>query len=81
MIAGTLFGPVMGVTLSLYTITLLPVAVAQTIFALLPLIVMPLNVFIYKQKLSFQALVAALISLSGVMILIWRNEINQYFFS
>lgn len=79
MIAGTIFGPVMGVSLSLYTISLLPVAVAQTIFALLPLIVMPLNIFIYKEKLSVQAVFAALIALCGVMVLIWRNEIYLYF--
>ena len=71
---GTLLGPVMGVTLSLYAIQLIEVAVAQTIFALLPLFVLPISLFVYKEKITIQSVFACLISLGGVLLLIWRNR-------
>jgi drug/metabolite transporter (DMT)-like permease len=52
MFFGTLLGPVIGVTLSLVAIQTLEVAVAQTIFALLPLFVLPISFIIYKEKIT-----------------------------
>ncbi len=74
MFLGTLLGPVMGVTLSLFAIQKLEVAVAQTIFALLPLFVLPISFIIYKEKITIQSIFACLMALSGVLLLIWRNE-------
>ncbi|MES2514691.1 MAG: DMT family transporter [Bacteroidota bacterium] len=74
MFLGTLLGPVMGVTLSLFAIQKLEVAVAQTIFALLPLFVLPISLVIYKEKITMQAVFACFLALGGVLILIWRNE-------
>ena len=71
---GTLLGPVMGVTLSLFAIQKLEVAVAQTIFALLPLFVLPISLIVYKEKITIHAIFACVISLGGVLLLIWRNK-------
>lgn len=71
---GTLLGPVIGVTLSLYSIQILEVAVAQTIFALLPLFVLPISYIIYKEKITLQSVFACIIALIGVLLLIWRNR-------
>lgn len=71
---GTLLGPVMGVTLSLFAIQKLEVAVAQTIFALLPLFVLPISLIVYKEKITIQSVFACLMALAGVLLLIWRNE-------
>ncbi len=71
---GTLLGPVIGVTLSLYAIQQLEVAVAQTIFALLPLFVLPISLIVYKEKITLQSIFACLIALAGVLLLIWRNK-------
>jgi len=70
-----LLGPVTGVTLSLFAIQKLEVAVAQTIFALLPLFVLPINYLFYKEKITFQSIFACLIALTGVVLLIWRNTL------
>lgn len=75
MVLGTLFGPVAGVTLSLVAIQHLHVAAAQTIFALLPVMVLPINYFYYKEKITTAAVCSCLIALLGVMILIWRDKI------
>ena len=74
MFLGTLLGPVIGVTLSLFAIQTLEVAVAQTIFALLPLFVLPISFIVYKERITTQAVFACITSLGGVLLLIWRNR-------
>lgn len=75
MILGTLLGPIAGVTCSLLAIQKLEVAVAQTIFALLPIVVFPVNLLVYKEKITIQSIFACLTAIFGVILLIWRNEI------
>lgn len=74
MLLGTLLGPVMGVTLSLFAIQKLEVAVAQTIFALLPLFVLPISLIVYKERITIQSVFACILALAGVLLLIWRNN-------
>lgn len=78
MIAGTIFGPVIGVSMSLYTISILNVSMAQTIFSLVPVFVLPIAYWIYKEKISIKALLGALIATLGVIMLVWRNEISSF---
>jgi len=78
MLLGTIFGPVMGVSLSLLAISKIPVAVAQTIFALLPIIVLPLNLIFYKEKITIHSVFACLVSMVGVFILIWREQLLSF---
>ncbi len=78
MLMGTLFGPVAGVSLSLLAIQHLEVAAAQTIFALLPIVVLPINYFYYQEKITSHAIAACLLAILGVVILIWRNSLLQW---
>ncbi len=78
MFVGTLFGPVLGVSFSLIAIQHLPVATAQTIFALLPIVVLPINYFYYKEKITIQAIFACAIAVLGVFVLIWRDSLYQW---
>ncbi|MBC7865141.1 MAG: DMT family transporter [Bacteroidia bacterium] len=75
MFAGTIFGPVLGVSFSLIAISKINVAVAQTIFALLPVFVLPLNYLFYKEKITLNSILACLVSICGVFVLIWREVI------
>ncbi len=79
-LGGTIFGPVMGVSLSMLTISLLQnkPSVAQTIFALVPVFVLPLSYLFYKEKITIKSVVAALIAIAGVMVLIWRDKILSF---
>ncbi len=79
--AGTLFGPVMGVSLSMYAISLLEnkPSVAQTIFSLVPVLVLPINYIFYKEKIKLKSVLGAFIAIAGVIILIWRYEILAWF--
>lgn len=74
MLWGTIMGPVIGVSCSLMAILYLQVAEAQTIFALLPIFVLPLNYFFYKEKITAASVWASLTAICGVIILIWRNN-------
>jgi drug/metabolite transporter (DMT)-like permease len=74
MILGTFLGPIAGVSCSLLAIQKLEVAVAQTIFALLPIVVLPVNLLVYKEKITSQSVFACLTAIVGVIILIWRNQ-------
>ena len=79
-VMGTLFGPFMGVSLSLYTVTLLDASVAQTIFSLVPVVALLFSFLFMKDKISLQSLIGVLVAISGVVILIWREVIFQKFF-
>jgi drug/metabolite transporter (DMT)-like permease len=75
MLAGTILGPVMGVSLALLAIQYLKVAEVQTIFALLPVFVLPLNYFVYKEKITLASILACFMAVAGVVVLIWRDSL------
>jgi drug/metabolite transporter (DMT)-like permease len=79
-IAGTIFGPVIGVSLSMFAVSLLhnKPSVAQTIFSLVPIFALPFAAIFYKEKITFKAVCGAFIAIIGVVVLIWRNEIVQF---
>ena len=76
--AGTIFGPLLAVSFALGSIQYINVAAAQTIFALVPVITLLIAHFIYKEKITANALAGALIAIAGVAILIWRINIQDY---
>jgi drug/metabolite transporter (DMT)-like permease len=80
-LGGTIFGPVIGVSLSMYAVSLLhdKPSVAQTIFSLMPVVVLPLCWIFYKEKITLKSIAGALVAIAGVMILIWREDILRAF--
>jgi drug/metabolite transporter (DMT)-like permease len=79
VLTGTVFGPVIGVSMSLYAASVIEVSLAQTIFSLLPISVMLAAVFLGREKLERTSIIAALIGVSGVFILVWRKTIELWF--
>jgi drug/metabolite transporter (DMT)-like permease len=74
-VAGTIFGPTLGVSLSLYTVSLIDPSVAQTIFSLVPAVTMLFAVAIFGDKLTSKSILGLIVALAGVIILIWREKI------
>lgn len=76
-LGGTIFGPVIGVSLSMLAVSLLhnKPSVAQTIFSLVPIVALPLAYLFYKEKITLKSIVGAFIAIAGVIILIWRDEL------
>lgn len=70
---GTALGPVVGVWLSLVAVGRADAAVAATIIATAPALVIPLAYVVHRRGVSMRALLGTLLTLVGVAILIWRG--------
>lgn len=66
---GAVIGPVMGVSASLLAVQHAEVGVASTLMALPPVIVLPISYFVFKEKVTWQALAGTLLAIAGVAIL------------
>lgn len=73
ILIGTLFGPVIGVSFSLLAASHLHASVAQTIFSLLPASVLIASVLVFKEKVPAKSYLAVLVSIMGVLLLVWRD--------
>lgn len=69
---------ILGLSLSLVAITRLEVAIAYTIFSLVPLGVLLVSVLWYHKKIVWRSWIYCLMAIAGVMILIWRNTISSW---
>lgn len=79
LLTGTFFGPVMGVSLSLFAASQIPVGIAQTIFSLLPITVMIAATISGREKINGPSIIAAVICMVGVFVLVWRDELITFF--
>jgi len=66
---GTVLGPVLGITCSLLAIANTKIGIASTLMSLMPVIMLPIARYYYKEKLNFRAIVGAFIAVAGVAIL------------
>jgi len=69
---GSFFGPYIGVTFSLIAVSLTDVAIAATIMATVPIIMLPTVWILFRERLSWQAIVGACVAVAGVGILFLR---------
>ena len=74
--AGTIVGPFLGVTLSLAAVALANTAVAATIMATSPVLVIPMVRIIYKERTTRKAIVGALVAVAGVAVLAFRRSLG-----
>jgi drug/metabolite transporter (DMT)-like permease len=79
VMTGTIFGPVLGVSFALIAIQYIDVAVAQTIFALVPVVALLISHIVYKEKITGYSLAGVLVAIAGVALLIWRIRIITIF--
>ena len=71
-LGGTVFGPYLGITFSMIAITYTKVGIAATLMSTMPVIMLPLVKYIYKDKLGWRAIIGAFITVAGVAILFLR---------
>jgi drug/metabolite transporter (DMT)-like permease len=79
-VMGTIFGPFLGVCLSLYTISNIDVSVGQTIFSLMPVCALVISVLFFNEKITLQSLAGVMVAIGGVVILIWRMQLQVFIF-
>lgn len=66
---GSFFGPFLGVSLSLLAIQHAPTGVVSTITSITPIIIIPISIFLFKEKVTPREVLGAMISLIGVAML------------
>jgi drug/metabolite transporter (DMT)-like permease len=68
-IGGSICGPFLGVWLSLIAVKHTQAGIAMAIMATVPVLVIPLVIIIFKEKVSFRAFIGAVITAAGVAML------------
>jgi drug/metabolite transporter (DMT)-like permease len=63
---GALFGPFLGVAFSLVSVKHTQAGIASTIIAIIPILLIPPAIFIFKQKVTWLEIIGAVISVGGV---------------
>ncbi|MCX6233008.1 MAG: DMT family transporter [Bacteroidetes bacterium] len=65
---GSIFGPFLGVSFSLYAVQHTHAGIASTIMAIVPVLIIPPAIIIMKQKVSLREIIGAIISVIGVAL-------------
>jgi drug/metabolite transporter (DMT)-like permease len=65
---GATFGPFLGVSFSLLSIKYTSTGVASAIMSIVPVLIIPPAVFLFKEKFNSKELIGALITVGGVML-------------
>lgn len=68
-VLGSFFGPFLGVSFSLLAIKYTETGIAATIMAIVPILIIPPAILIYKERVKLLEIIGALISISGVALL------------
>lgn len=71
ILGGAIFGPLVGVSLSLFAIQNINIGIASTIIALPPIFLLPVGHFIFKEHISWRAIMGTFIAVIGVGLLFW----------
>ena len=76
-LGGAVFGPFIGVSLSLYALTQVDSYIAATLFATAPVLVIPLVWAFYSEKITLRAVLGACVAIAGVALLTLRERIAE----
>jgi drug/metabolite transporter (DMT)-like permease len=63
---GAFFGPFLGVSFSLLAIKYADTGIAATIMALVPVLIIPPSMIIYKEKVTLKEAAGAILAVGGV---------------
>ncbi len=72
ILIGTIFGPVLGITGSLIAIEYAKVGIASTLMATMPVIMLGISRYYFKEKLEWKAIVGAILAVIGAAIIFLR---------
>ena len=69
ILGGSIIGPFLGVWLSLVAIQTAFVGIASTLMALTPVVMLPVSHWVFKEKISWQAVLGTGVAMGGVTLL------------
>jgi drug/metabolite transporter (DMT)-like permease len=68
ILIGSIFGPFLGVYVSLLAVKYTTVGIASTIMAIIPVLIIPPAILLYKEKVTVKEVVGAFIALGGIVL-------------
>ncbi|MBD3402443.1 EamA family transporter [candidate division GN15 bacterium] len=74
---GALVGPFLGVWMSLLAVKYIEAGIAATLNATTPILIIPVVIMYYKEKVSSRALLGAIIAFLGVALLFVGDELSR----
>ena len=66
---GSLFGPFIGVSLSLISLKYTSAGISSTITSIVPVLIIPLSILVFKEKVKTKEILGAVVSVFGVALL------------
>lgn len=66
---GSVFGPFLGVSFSLMAVKYTETGIASTIMAIVPILIIPPSIILFKQKFTWLEIIGAVISVGGVVLM------------
>ena len=66
--SGAFFGPFLGVSFSLIAIAHTATGIASTIMAIVPILIIPPSIILFRHKISLKEIIGAVISVCGVLL-------------
>ena len=69
ILIGAFVGPVLAVSLSLFSIQHAVLGVASTLMSLTPVILLPISHFVFKENVGWQAILGTVLAIAGVALL------------
>lgn len=67
---GAITGPALGIWLSLVALARIPAGIAATLTSTLPIVILPMVIFVYRERVSWRAAIGAVVAIAGIAILI-----------
>jgi drug/metabolite transporter (DMT)-like permease len=67
--AGALVGPVLGIILALYALTLAPVGIVTTLMQTSPVMLLPVDRFLFRRKIPWSVWIGTVIAVAGTALL------------
>ncbi len=68
ILIGSIFGPFLGVYVSLLAVKYTTVGIASTIMAIIPVLIIPPAILLYKEKVTLKEVIGAFIALGGIVL-------------
>jgi drug/metabolite transporter (DMT)-like permease len=72
IVIGSIFGPFLGVYTSLLAVKYTTVGIASTIMAIIPVLIIPPAILLYKEKVTLKEIIGAFIALGGIALFFFK---------
>ena len=67
--SASFIGPILGVILSLYALTMAPVGIVSALMQISPIILLPVDYFVFKKKIGIKIILGTFLAIAGAVLL------------